>query len=271
MNAHEEAPARADLYLSLAGAFQVPRLDGFAEAMRHQLADDLQQLDAQLGLGCAGAVTRFRQEMQRLPDPLALLQCYSAVFLSPSAPAWINVGRYMDGALNGGSVRAMEQAYLRCGLVRSEAFHDLADHLSVVLEFVASLYGELAAGEPPVDPGHFLHTLVAPWVARFCGDLARAGLAEDLGANPYPPLADILRCAVQRHAVEPAMDPGVRRHHQAMLRARSLYAARGITPDDLEEIRARLQQRGLSTAHLPASAEEAVQRLAAATARPAHA
>lgn len=270
MNTDEEAAARADLYLALATAFQVPHLAGFAEAMRLHLADDLQELAGELGLDCEEAVAQLRKEMARLPDQLALLQCYSALFLATSAPAWINVGRYLDGALNGGTVRAMEEAYLACGLVRNAALRDLPDHLSVVLEFVSGLYGAMAEGTPAVDPGHFLYGLVAPWMARFEGDLAHAA-AQDPQPNPYHPLARILCAAVQRHALEAPMDPALRRKHQAMLRARGMYAARGITAEDLEEIRAKLQERGLSTAHIPASAEEAAQRLQLAAGRAAHA
>jgi putative dimethyl sulfoxide reductase chaperone len=270
MNTDEEAAARADLYLALATSFQVPHVAGFAEAMRLHLADDLQELSTELGLDCAEAVAQLREEMRRLPDQLALLQCYSSVFLSTGARAWINVGRYLDGALNGGTVRAMEQAYLQCGLVRNTALRDLPDHVAVVLEFVCGLYGATAQDPPKVDPGHFLHELVAPWVVRFEGDLARAA-EQGLVPNPYHPLARILSAAVQRHAVEPPMDPALRRRQQAMLRARGLYAARGITAEDLQEIRAKLQERGLSTDHLPGSAEEALQRIERATGRSAHA
>ena len=270
MNTHEEAAARADLYLALATAFQVPQVAGFAQAMRLHLADDMQELAGELGLDCAGEVTRLREELARLPDALALLQCYSALFLSTGAPAWINVGRYLDGALNGGTVRAMEQAYLQCGLVRNTALRDLPDHVSVVLEFVSGLYAENGEGASTVDPGHFLYGLVAPWMARFEGDLAHAA-AQDAGPNPYLPLARILCAAVQRHAVEPPMDPALRRRQHAILRARGMYAARGITAEDLEEIRAKLRERGLSTVHIPASAEEAAQRLRLATGRAARA
>ena len=261
MTMDDQAAARADLYLALATAFQVPHLAGFAEAMRLHLADDLQELAGELHLDCAEAVSQLREEMARLPDQLALLQCYSSLFLATAAPAWINVGRYLDGALNGGTVRAMEQAYLQCGLVRNAALRDLPDHVSVVLEFVSGLYGTMAEGTTPkVDPGGFLYWLVAPWVARFEGDLAHAA-AQEPDPNPYLPLARVLSAAVQGHAVEPPTDPALQRKHQAMLRARGMYAARGITADDLEEIRAKLQARGLSIAHIPASAEEAAQRL----------
>jgi TorA maturation chaperone TorD len=255
---HIDLSARADLYLCLARAFMTPCGDALARAMRDDLADDLEELGMHLGLEIATPLAAYRAAMQALQQPLELLQVYSAIFLAPPVVARINAGQYLDGALNGGSVRAMEEAYHLCGVARDDGFHDLADHVSVQLEFVALLYAGQAArsageadDEPlPVDAGRFLHAFAMRWVGRFRADLAAAAAARELSANPYLPLAEILEEAVTAHAVAPEVDPKVARKQGAIEAARAKYAARGITAEDMAEIRRKLEARGLSTDHL---------------------
>lgn len=262
---HDEPAARAELYLSLSRAFLAPREAELAEALRSFLADDLQELQARLGLEAGAAVDDYRAEMQRVRSALELLQAYSAIFLAPPVAAFINAGQYLDGARDGGSVRLMEQAYERCGVTRDDGFRDLSDHVGLQLEFVAWLYGRQSAGEAvEVEPGHFLHACVAPWVERFAADVARASASKGLAANPYRPLAALLQAAVLRHAVAPEVDPRALRHERALQRARALRSGRGITAEDLQEIRRRLQARGLDTSHLPQTTEEADRRVASA-------
>lgn len=265
MNAanHSEPSARSDFYLCLARAFMTPGEPALALAMRDLLAGDLADMAGELDLAIEPWLADFREQAARLANPEDWLQVYSAIFLTPLAPARINTGHYLDGAMNGGSVRAMELAYLQCGVQRDEGFHDLSDHVAVQLEFVGWLYaqrawcieGEPAAEPPPVDPGHFLHGYVMRWVDRFCADLAGAAQAKQLPANPYLPLARILAAAVAKDAVAPAEDYKAVRRQEALRRARAKSAARGITADDLAEIRRKLEQRGLPTDHLPVSVE----------------
>lgn len=262
---HDELAARAELYLCLSRAFLAPREPELAAALRSVLADDLQELEAHLALEAGAAVAEYREEVLRVGGQLELLQIYSAIFLAPPVGACINAGQYLDGALDGGSVRLMEQAYQHCGLARDEGFRDLSDHVSLLLEFVAWLYARQAEGQAvEIEPGHFLHACVAPWVERFARDVARATASEQLAANPYRPLAAVLEAAVLRHVVTPDVDPRQLRHERALQRARSMRAGRGITPEDLEEIRQKLQARGLSADHLPQSPQEADRRVAAA-------
>lgn len=262
---HDELAARAELYLCLSRAFLAPRDGELGQALRSVLADDLQELDARLALGAADSVADFRAEAAKLRDDLQLLQVYSAIFVAPPVSACINTGQYLDGAPDGGSVRVLEQVYQRCGLERDGGFRDLSDHLSVVLEFVAVLHARLANGETvEADPGHFLHDCVVPWLRRFEADVAGATQEKALPANPYRPLAALLRAAVARHAVAPVVDPLALRHQRAMERARAMRTSRGVTQEDLEEIRRKLQARGLSTEHLPQTTAEADRRVASA-------
>ncbi len=261
---HEQLGARAEFYLCVARAFLVPREEAMFHAMREVLADELGELAAQLGLDIDAPLQRLREEMQLTSDPAALLQIYSAIFLAPPVPARINVGMYIDGAMNGGSVKAMEEAYSLCGVERDAGFHDLSDHLSVQLEFVALLYARLAAcfagqagAEPlPVDPGLFLHQHARRWLRPLCADLARAGAERELEANPYHPLALILSEAVARDAVAPEVDAKAARTRNAIEQARAKYAGRGITDEDMVEIKRKLEERGLSTDHLSVPIDE---------------
>ncbi len=255
---HELLSARAEFYLCLARAFLVPRDGALFQAMREVLADDLEELSSQLSYEVAAPLAALREQMQAVPDAMTLLQIYSAIFLAPPTAAHINTGQYLDGAINGGSVKEMEEAYLLCGVQRDEDFRDLSDHVSVQLEFVAMLYASQAQrfsgrGEGdalPVDPGHFLQIFALRWLGRFCADLAQAAAQESLCANPYLPLAQILYAAAARDAVAPDRDPKVVRKQKAIEQARAKYAGRGITAEDMAEIKRKLEQHGLSTDHL---------------------
>ncbi|HEX9179478.1 MAG TPA: molecular chaperone TorD family protein, partial [Burkholderiales bacterium] len=141
------AGERADFYLCLARAFLTPREGAAFEAMRDALPADLDELDGLLGYGIAGPLAAYRAEMSRLETPEAMLATYSGLFLAPPVLVRINAAMYLDGAVAGGNVREMEQAYRACGVERSEDFRDLSDHLSVQLEFVAYLYAREAAAQ----------------------------------------------------------------------------------------------------------------------------
>ncbi len=255
---HQELSARAEFYLCMARAFMTPRDDAMFQAMRDVLADDLGELAAQLGYDLEAVLARYRAEMQRIPDATALLQIYSGIFLSPPVPARINVGTYLDGAMNGGSVKEMEEAYQLCGVQRDEGFRDLSDHVSVQLEFVALLYatqarrfsGESAEAPLPVDPGQFLQTFARRWLGGFCADLAQATAERELEANPYLPLARMLKEAVARDAVVLEVDAKAAQKQNAIAQARAKYAGREITEEDIAIIKRKLEERGLSTAHL---------------------
>ena len=255
---HEQLSARAEFYLCLARAFLAPRGEAMFPALRDALADDLQDLAGQLAYDIAAPLDDLRLQMQAVGDATQLLQIYSAIFLAPPTAAHINAGQYLDGAINGGSVKAMEEAYRLCGVERDEGFRDLSDHVSVQLEFVALLYatqaqrfsGE-AVGDPlPVDPGQFLHLFALSWLGHFCADLSRAAVVLDLPANPYLPLAQILYEAAVRDAVAVEADAKTARKRNAIEQARAKYAGRDITAEDLAVIKRKLEERGLSTAHL---------------------
>lgn len=269
--------ARADFYRCLAAALLPPMQEAHARAMLDgDLTRDLADLDQEIGYGLAREIAQLQSELSAIAEPQALLVVYSQLFLAPPVPARINVGMYLDGALNGGSVRAMEEAYRACGVERDEAFHDLADHASVQLEFVAMLYaaqaaryaGETTAEPMPVDPGPFLHQFARRWSGPLAADLERATAQRNLAANPYLPLARILEAAVAGDAIAPEFDPKAARKQRAIEQARARYAAHGIGAEALAEIRRKLEERGLATDHLPVAEDTTAPAPAATTTGP---
>ncbi|NMG73268.1 TorD/DmsD family molecular chaperone [Aromatoleum diolicum] len=252
----ESLAERGEFYLCLARAFLTPVQPAAFAGLRDALADDLAELGESLGYTCAGDVACYREAIATIPDHASLLRLYSSLFVAPPRSIQINTGSYLDGAVNGGSVAAMDEAYRRCGVARDADFHDLSDHLSVQLEFVALLYfrsAETIAGGAPlpaVRPEHFLHDFVSRWLPHFIGDLEKD--AENRGAspNPYLPLARILAAAVAHDAVAEALPATTQRAHKAISKARHDRAERGVTDEDMAFIARKLREKGLSTDHL---------------------
>jgi TorA maturation chaperone TorD len=248
----ESLAERGEFYLCLARAFLTPQEPSAFEGLRDALADDLAELGESLGYGCVDAVADYRAAIAAIPDHVALLQLYSALFIAPPRAIQLNTGSYLDGAINGGSVSELDEIYHRCGVERGDDFHDLSDHLAIQLEFVALLYlrnaEALEAGTPlpPVRPEHFLHNYVSRWLPAFIRDLG----AADTGPNPWLPLAHILATSVAHDARAEALPPTELRARRAIGKARHDRAERGVTAEDMEFIAQKLREKGLSTDHL---------------------
>lgn len=254
---------RADFYLMLARAFLPPQSEEHFRAMADFLASDLEDLDALLGYGIGAELDALRQAMSRLSTQEALLVEYSRMFLQPPQEATLNVCHALDGAMNGGTVSEIEDYYREHGVDRSEHFKDLADHVSVQLEFVAY---QFARAEEALDAGgrddtaekaarHFLFQYVSRWLPHFESAVEAAGRRLDL-ANPYLPLARVLAVAASRdRSPDPERVRETRRVEVALERARQRYAAAGITPEALAEIEGKLREHGLATDHLKIAPE----------------
>jgi TorA maturation chaperone TorD len=236
---------RAEFYLCLARAFLPPGNEADFRALTAFLADDLGDLAPRLDYPIADELSEFRAAASALADPLSLLQTYAALFLTPPAPVPINAGLYLDGAIMGESVRAMEDCYRRCGVERGEHFRDLSDHVAVQLEFAAYLYARAAerpAGEAelPLTAGEFLGAFARRWLPAFCDKLETATHKQGIVPNPYAPLARILQRAVTKDA--------------ALLPDPFAQAERLAPPplDEwaLHEMARLLRERGLSAEHL---------------------
>lgn len=246
---------RGEFYLCLARAFLTPLDPSAHAALSEALGDDLEALAASIGYACDDALADYRRAIAATPDPLALLRHYSRLFVTPPRPVQINAASYLDGAIGGGATSALEDAYRRCGLERAGDFHDLPDHVSAQLEFVAWLYFAQADAEagmqpmPAVRPEHFLYEFVSRWLPPFLRDLERAGCDGPGDDAPYLHLARVLRAAVEHDAVAPPPSPHARAA-RAIAKARHDRATRGITADDIAFIAERLRAKGLSTDHL---------------------
>ena len=190
-----------------------------------------------------------------MPEPLALLQLYSKLFLTPPAPVALNTGLYLDGAVMGSSVQAVEGWYRRHGLERDDSFHDLPDHVVLQLEFVARLFAGAAAAHRAgenmeaqrldAEARAFLGTFVARWLPGFCAALERTHAERRLPA-PYLHLAHILCAAVECDATAGA----ARATAAPVISTVAPIAANGPTPAQLQEIARALAAHGQSTEHL---------------------
>lgn len=239
--------AKADLYLCLAQAFMPPMTSEHAAAMATDLAADLRDIDQEVGYGLCAQIDAFVRDMHAVGGQEALLVLYSQLFLAPPRKVHLNVATYLDGAFNGGTVHELEECYLACGLARSESFPDLADHITVQLEFIAHLFGNRSA----MAPGRFIAQYPERWIHPLLGDTERVQAELGLAANPYRHLLTMLACAIEHDTELPdgALTPNERRQ-RALAMERHKRAEREISAQELKEIRAKLAAHGLSTEHL---------------------
>ncbi|MCA1772768.1 MAG: molecular chaperone TorD family protein [Halomonas sp.] len=112
--------------------------------MQDALIEDLCQLSDVLPMLERERVDTLALALTALTDTQQLLLGYSKLFLSPPAPAPLNLGAYLDGSLMARSVQAMETLYRQHGLERDRHFRELPDHLSLNLQWLAWIYSEIA-------------------------------------------------------------------------------------------------------------------------------
>jgi putative dimethyl sulfoxide reductase chaperone len=244
----DKLQARAEFYLCLAHAFMTPHGDGIWYGLRDVLADDLDEMGQLLNYPIATHVTDYRTAIAAIPDHSTVLQTYSGLFLTPPARVSINTGTYIDGALNGGCVLAMEAAYRRGGVERCETFMDLADHVSVQLEFIGyRLLAGIEITHASREADEFLATFVARWLPPFMTDLEK----ESDGANPWLHLTRLLSVAVA-HDIQAAaiVLPEPSRLEAALDKERHKRAQHSVDAEGMAFIAQRLREKGLTTDHL---------------------
>lgn len=187
---------RAAFYLCLARAFLPPQEAAAYEAIKLHLADDLSDLVTTLNYPAADHLGNLCQAVARVSDHLALLQVYSGLFLAPPVPVTLNAGRYLDGAIMGRATVAIAKCYRDAGLDCAGSCHDLPDHVSLQLEFVAYLCAsEAAGGAPRIKADDFLASFVCHWLPPFIAALEQA-CAQDEKAQIYLCLAGLLQVIV---------------------------------------------------------------------------
>ncbi|MEW5781811.1 MAG: molecular chaperone TorD family protein [Pseudomonadota bacterium] len=192
-------------WLTLANAFLPPQRPEVAEAFRTVLVDDLEELCTSLGIEAQPELEAFRHSVSRIPGNLELLVDYSHLFLQPPIPAKLNLGVYIDGALNGPCLDAIENAYRLVGIVKRDSLKDLSDHLSMQLETLAVLYGET---EPALTPEQFANVCLVGALPRLT-----AAIEAESPDSPYTPLARIASKAIAELAAEPDKWALHRRRH----------------------------------------------------------
>ncbi|EHJ92275.1 molecular chaperone TorD family protein [Vreelandella boliviensis] len=112
--------------------------------MQDALIEDLCQLSDVLPMLERERIETLALALTALTDTQQLLLGYSKLFLSPPAPAPLNLGAYLDGSLMARSVQALETLYRQHGLERDRHFRELPDHLSLNLQWLAWVYSEIA-------------------------------------------------------------------------------------------------------------------------------
>lgn len=208
--------SRSEFYLCLARAFLPPKDESAWRAITEYLADDLESLAEELDYPLGGGIAEMRAAMRHFPDALSLLQTYGRLFLTPPVAARLNTAMYLDGSIMGGATLAMQSCYRRHGLDGAPHFHDLPDHLSMQLEFVAFLWG-LAAGRAGSgdsaqalaladEARQFLAGFLAPALGPLAAELETATRTLG-GAALYLALTRILETAVLVDCGAPAATP----------------------------------------------------------------
>jgi TorA maturation chaperone TorD len=252
---YEFNTAKADFYLCLANALTAPMTKPHAHAiLGGDLTSDLADLDREIGYGLASQIAALQHELDRIGDDEDLLVLYAQLFLSPPRKVQLNAASYLDGSFNGGTVTELEQCYAENGVTRADSFHDLADHVSVQLEFISHLYRVAATGADAgsaISAGSFISRYPQRWISPLVEDVRRVGGELELAANPYLALMQILDAALESDAElrDGPLSATERREH-ALAIARQKRAERKVSAEEMNDIRKRLEEHGLSTEHL---------------------
>lgn len=253
---------KAEFCLCLARAFLPPQDKAAQTALQDYLVDDLAELAGTLGYALDAPLAALRDSLAAYPDAAELLPLYSRLFLIPGVEhPHINTGAYIDGAMHGDTVRKLAECYRACGLEKTEGFGDLPDHAAVQLEFAAWLFAnaaERAQGvdipQPVLSAGDFIAGFVQGWAAPLAHDLSLSNGRFALTHNPWQHLAEIVN---QVAAVEATAFPlAAQREETDIERLRREYAGRMPSAEELAEIRAKLEQDGLSAAHIDIPLEQ---------------
>lgn len=145
---------RSDLLYCLAQAFLPPPADWVIGDWAQPLVDDLSELEPGLtGLDVHSVKEALVTESARWASEAragrgdSWLVEYSRLFLVPPVPVTLNAGVYLEGALGGSSTQMMLACYAIAGVTPDERFHDLPDHVSMQLEFLARLTERGARGD----------------------------------------------------------------------------------------------------------------------------
>ncbi len=250
------------LWLTLAQAF-LPPMDGdVAQAFLDVLSEDLRELCAAVGLPHAPEIATFEDSLATVPDPPALLEHYSRLFLVPYAAASLELGHYLEGALEDDGRSVVDSILARHGARRREDFRGSSDHITALLESMALLSAETGSES---DRRLLAHEVLRPALPGLVRDITR----HEPG-SPYRALAQLAQRAldicvpyVAKAAATP--DHVTRRDTDGAWRACRRCGNPFAREEDLVLIRRALLEHGIPVDHLdicpacrnPATAEAA--------------
>lgn len=221
---------RADLLFCLARAFMPPPAGWSVGDWAQPLADDLAELGASLQLDTSEVQRALEAECARHASAVRLadgsadpwLVEYTRLFLMPPVVVPLNTGLYLEGALGGTAAQMMRSCYETAGIVPSEAFRDLPDHVAMQLEFVARLLERGARGD--IDGRAMADEYCREFIHAWAGPLEQtchAAAPRIPAARVFAALARLLRQAVA--------DPEVSVEHRGDQRAGRARSHRGRT------------------------------------------
>ncbi|HRP74764.1 MAG TPA: molecular chaperone TorD family protein [Rhodocyclaceae bacterium] len=265
---------RAALHLCLSRAFLPPTGEADLEALRTDFVTDVDELAAALQLKDCMDPGALSVTLAALSDRLTLLRAYSRLFLVPPAPALLNLGLYLDGALMGKSSMEIERLYRTHGLERDANFRDGTDHLALYLQFVAWMLVRADEFVGRGEEAEALHTLAdahasitqhaAPALERLSRQIDKAERALDL-PPVYGELARLTRSLLDSdldliaaflprsdEPVEPQLqltNQPVSGHPHASISC-ACCGNTFIAGDELKTMIAVLKGQGLSAEHL---------------------
>lgn len=268
----ENLVAKAEFYLMLSRAFLPPTAPDSHDAFVHALPEELREISAAAGYDNLQKIDAYATSAAGVADQTALLQIYAGFFLMPPREVQLHVSVYLDGTILGKSCDALEVFFRKHGLARSDDFHDLPDHLSAVLEFLALLYAKAAEteGYPRADllndatelNRHFLLSWV-PVMKRQLAKMQQEVVAHR-GTAAAPPiylqLAELLEAALVADAG--SLSPELRRvlspeteietnKDDAKAMAKCLECGADIAPAArIRRVKKVLEKEGIDTSHL---------------------
>ncbi|TCS71754.1 TorA maturation chaperone TorD [Sulfuritortus calidifontis] len=184
-----EAAAATILWGTLGRVFLPPLQVDLWRAMQAELPLDLAEWVAELDLNDTLRVDDLIGALQAYPEHEALLVHHSGLFYVPPVRVPLNLGQYLDGALNGPSLDALERWHSAFGLHKRDDFYDLADHLTAVLEFLALVAERGEPGQAAI----FANTFLLPALPRLI-----ARIEVEAVDSPYAWLARFTHAALAR-------------------------------------------------------------------------
>lgn len=221
----------AELSLCLSRAFLAPQAGVTLAEAQGPLIDDLHCLAVVLPALDPERLESLSRALAALADTQQLMLGYSRLFLTPPAPAPLNLGAYLDGALMGQSTQSILTLYRRHGLELDPAFRELPDHLSLNLQWLAWVYSEAMeahkagtnAAATLTDAATMLRDYTLPALAGMGRKLAQAG--KDATTLPWRLLVEL----THDHLT----------HDLAQLEA-ALPSCRAIRPPERDEAKLRV-------------------------------